>query len=289
MALFDPWASAALAGVFGLLIGSFLNVVIHRLPKMLEQQWAAEYAHYAAEGTEGPEVTAPAISLSHPRSACPNCGHAIRWHQNIPILSYLALRGRCAGCGTRISLRYPLVELFTATLFAFCAWRWGITPTGAAWCLFCAVIVALAGIDWDTTLLPDDLTLPLLWAGLLASALQWTDVPLFSAVMGAAAGYLSLWSVYWGFKLATGKEGMGYGDFKLFAALGAWFGWQALVPIILMASVIGAIVGIAMKLTSGLREGGYVPFGPFLAGAGLTALVFGPQAVMQHLLGWLGL
>lgn len=289
MAFFDPWASAALAGVFGLLIGSFLNVVIHRLPKMLEQQWAAEYAHYAAEGTEGPEVTAPAISLSHPRSACPNCGHAIRWHQNIPILSYLALRGRCAGCGTRISLRYPLVELFTATLFAFCAWRWGITPTGAAWCLFCAVIVALAGIDWDTTLLPDDLTLPLLWAGLLASALQWTDVPLFSAVMGAAAGYLSLWSVYWGFKLATGKEGMGYGDFKLFAALGAWFGWQALVPIILMASVIGAIVGIAMKLTSGLREGGYVPFGPFLAGAGLTALVFGPQAVMQHLLGWLGL
>ncbi len=289
MAFFDPWASAALAGVFGLLIGSFLNVVIHRLPKMLEQQWAAEYAHYAAEGTEVPEATAPAIGLSHPRSACPSCGHAIRWHQNIPILSYLALRGRCAGCGTRISLRYPLVELFTATLFAFCAWRWGITPTGAAWCLFCAVIVALAAIDWDTTLLPDDLTLPLLWAGLLASALQWTDVPLFSAVMGAAAGYLSLWSVYWGFKLATGKEGMGYGDFKLFAALGAWFGWQALVPIILMASVIGAIVGIAMKLTSGLREGGYVPFGPFLAGAGLTALVFGPQAVMQHLLGWLGL
>jgi len=287
--VFDPWASAALAGIFGLLIGSFLNVVIHRLPKILEQQWAAEYAHYAAKGAEVSETQVPAISLSHPRSACPNCGHAIRWYQNIPVLSYLALRGRCAGCAKRISLRYPLVELTTATLFAFCAWRWGITPTGAAWCLFCAVIVALAGIDWDTTLLPDDLTLPLLWAGLLASALQWTDVPLFSAVMGATAGYLSLWSVYWGFKLATGKEGMGYGDFKLFAALGAWFGWQALVPIILMASVIGAIVGIAMKLTSGLREGGYVPFGPFLAGAGLTALIFGPQAVMQHLLGWLGL
>lgn len=287
--VFDPWASAALAGIFGLLIGSFLNVVIHRLPKMLEQQWAAEYAHYAAEGAEASETQAPAISLSHPRSACPNCGHAIRWYQNIPVLSYLALRGRCAGCAKRISLRYPLVELITAALFAFCAWRWGVTPTGAAWCLFCAVIVALAAIDWDTTLLPDDLTLPLLWAGLLAAALQWTDVPLFSAVMGAAAGYLSLWSVYWGFKLATGKEGMGYGDFKLFAALGAWFGWQALVPIILMASVIGAIVGIAMKLTSGLREGGYVPFGPFLAGAGLTALVFGPQAVMQQFLGWLGL
>ena len=287
--VFDPWASAALAGIFGLLIGSFLNVVIHRLPKILEQQWAAEYAHYAAEGAEVSEAQAPAISLSHPRSTCPNCGHAIRWYQNIPVLSYLALRGRCAGCAKRISLRYPLVELITAALFAFCAWRWGVTPTGAAWCLFCAVIVALAAIDWDTTLLPDDLTLPLLWAGLLAAALQWTDVPLFSAVMGAAAGYLSLWSVYWGFKLATGKEGMGYGDFKLFAALGAWFGWQALVPIILMASVIGAIVGIAMKLTSGLREGGYVPFGPFLAGAGLTALVFGPQAVMQQFLGWLGL
>ena len=262
--VFDPWASAALAGIFGLLIGSFLNVVIHRLPKILEQQWAAEYAHYAAEGAEASEAQAPAISLSHPRSACPNCGHAIRWYQNIPVLSYLALRGRCAGCAKRISLRYPLVELITAALFAFCAWRWGVTPTGAAWCLFCAVIVALAAIDWDTTLLPDDLTLPLLWAGLLAAALQWTDVPLFSAVMGAAAGYLSLWSVYWGFKLATGKEGMGYGDFKLFAALGAWFGWQALVPIILMASVIGAIVGIAMKLASTLREGKYVPFGPFL-------------------------
>lgn len=287
--VFDPWASAALAGIFGLLIGSFLNVVIHRLPKILEQQWAAEYAHYTAEGAEVSEAQAPAISLSHPRSTCPNCGHAIRWYQNIPVLSYLALRGRCAGCAKRISLRYPLVELITAALFAFCAWRWGVTPTGAAWCLFCAVIVALAAIDWDTTLLPDDLTLPLLWAGLLAAALHWIDVPLFSAVMGAAAGYLSLWSVYWGFKLATGKEGMGYGDFKLFAALGAWFGWQALVPIILMASVIGAIVGIAMKLTSGLREGGYVPFGPFLAGAGLTALVFGPQAVMQQFLGWLGL
>ncbi len=287
--MLDSAGSFALAFIFGLLIGSFLNVVIHRLPKMLEQQWAAEYAHYAAESAEVPDATASAISLSHPRSACPHCGHAIRWYQNIPVLSYLALRGRCAGCSTRISLRYPLVELTTAALFAFCAWRWGITPTGAVWCLFCAVIVALAAIDWDTTLLPDDLTLPLLWAGLLASALQWTDVPLFSAVMGAAAGYLSLWSVYWGFKLATGKEGMGYGDFKLFAALGAWFGWQALVPIILMASVIGAIVGIAMKLTSGLREGGYVPFGPFLAGAVLTALVFGPQAVMQHLLCWLRL
>jgi len=288
----DPVEGAVLAGVFGLLIGSFLNVVIHRLPKMLEQQWAQECAQFAAQSTAqdaAPPEPPPPISLSKPRSACPACGHAIRWYENIPVLSYIALRGRCSACKTHISPRYPLVELATGVLFAFCAWRWGITPAGAAWCLFCALIVALAFIDWDTTLLPDDLTLPLLWAGLLASALQWTHVPLFSAVMGAAAGYLSLWSVYWGFKLATGKEGMGYGDFKLFAALGAWFGWQALVPIILIASVIGAIVGIALKFTSGLREGGYVPFGPFLAGAGLAALVFGPATVMHALLGPLGL
>lgn len=294
--LMDPVVDAVIAGVFGLLIGSFLNVVIHRLPRMLEQQWAAEYAEYAASGQpDGAVAPAPTpaeaerITLSHPRSACPSCGHAIRWYENIPILSYLALRGRCAACKGRISLRYPVVELITGALFAFCVWRWGITPTGAAWCLFCALLVALAGIDWDTTLLPDNLTLPLLWAGLLAAALQWSGTPLLASVYGAAAGYLSLWSVYWAFKLATGKEGMGYGDFKLFAALGAWFGWEALVPIILIASVIGAIVGIAMKFTSGLREGGYVPFGPFLAGAGLTALLFGPQTVMQALLRMLGL
>lgn len=281
----DPGAAAAVAAVFGLLIGSFLNVVIHRLPRMLEQQWAEECAQYA--GQEAP--AAEAISLSQPRSSCPACQHPIRWYENIPVLSYLFLRGRCSACGTRIGLRYPLVELCTGALFGWCAWRHGLTPTGAAWALFCALLVALACIDWDTTLLPDDLTLPLLWAGLLASALRWIQVPLFDAVVGAAAGYLSLWLVYWGFKLATGKEGMGYGDFKLFAALGAWFGWQALVPVILMASVIGAIVGIALKFTSGLREGGYVPFGPFLAGAGFVAFLFGPEAVMHTLLGALGL
>ena len=281
----------ALAGLLGLLIGSFLNVVIHRLPKMMERQWALEYAHYAAEQSGNAlqqEQTAP-FGLSHPRSACPHCQHAIRWYENIPVLSYLWLRGRCAGCKTRISLRYPLVELLTGALFALCAWRWGLSPTAGAWAVFCALLVALAGIDWDTTLLPDDLTYPLLWAGLIAAALQWTNVPLFAAVMGAVAGYLSLWGVYWAFKLATGKEGMGYGDFKLFAALGAWFGWQALVPIILMASVIGAIVGIAMKFSSGLREGGYIPFGPFLAGAGLVALLAGPQQVMHFIFALLGL
>ena len=281
----------ALAGLLGLLIGSFLNVVIHRLPKMMERQWALEYAHYAAEqsGNALPQEQTAPFGLSHPRSACPHCQHAIRWYENIPVLSYLWLRGRCAGCKTRISLRYPLVELLTGALFALCAWRWGLSPTAGAWAVFCALLVALAGIDWDTTLLPDDLTYPLLWAGLIAAALQWTNVPLFAAVMGAVAGYLSLWGVYWAFKLATGKEGMGYGDFKLFAALGAWFGWQALVPIILMASVIGAIVGIAMKFSSGLREGGYIPFGPFLAGAGLVALLVGPQQVMHFIFALLGL
>lgn len=269
---------AGLAGVLGLLIGSFLNVVIYRLPKIMERQWAAECAELA--GKE-PEVT-ETFNLVVPRSRCQQCGHPIRAHENIPVLSYLFLRGKCSSCGTRISPRYPLVELVTAALFAWCGWRWGLTVTGLAWCGFSAAIVALAMIDWDTTLLPDDITLPLLWAGLVVAALKWNPaVHLQDALWGAVGGYLSLWLVYWSFKLVTGKEGMGYGDFKLFAALGAWFGWTALVPIILMASVIGAIVGIALKLNSSLREGGYVPFGPFLAAAGLTAMVFGPQSILR--------
>ncbi len=288
-----PWFDAALAGVLGLLVGSFLNVVIYRLPKMMERQWAAECAEYA--GMTGEQVSpahippADSFNLAQPRSRCQACGHQLRWYENIPVLSYLFLRGRCSSCGASISIRYPLVELTTAALFFFCVQQWGATVTGLAWCGFAALLVSLAFIDWDTTLLPDDLTLPLLWAGLLASALQWIDVPLYSSVVGAAAGYLSLWLVYWGFKLVTGKEGMGYGDFKLFAALGAWFGWQALVPLILMASVVGAIVGITMKFSHQLREGGYVPFGPFLVGAGLLAMVLGPNTVLQTLLGTLGL
>jgi leader peptidase (prepilin peptidase)/N-methyltransferase len=258
---------------------------------MMERQWAAECAEYAATaGIAAPAaVQTEVFNLSQPRSRCQACGHQLRWYENIPVLSYVFLRGRCSSCGVGISARYPLVELFTAGLFFFCVQHWGATSAGLAWCFFSAILVALAFIDWDTTLLPDDLTLPLLWAGLLASALQWIEVPLFSAVMGAVAGYLSLWLVYWGFNLATGKEGMGYGDFKLFAALGAWFGWQALVPLILMASVVGAIVGIALKLASSLREGGYVPFGPFLAGAGFLGMVFGPQALLDNLLKSLGL
>ncbi|HXD43215.1 MAG TPA: A24 family peptidase [Ramlibacter sp.] len=274
--LVSPLIDAGLAGVLGLLVGSFLNVVIYRLPQMLERQWAAECAELAGKPVE----EAPPFNLVSPRSRCRQCGHLIRWYENVPILSYLLLRGKCSACGAAIGLRYPLVEFATAALFFLSVWHWGATPAGAAWCGFSAAIVALALIDWDTTLLPDDITLPLLWAGLIVAALRWTDVTLPQALWGAVAGYLSLWLIYQGFKLLTGKEGMGYGDFKLFAALGAWFGWTALIPIILMASIIGAVVGIAMKFSSGLREGGYVPFGPFLAGAGLTAMIFGPGAIL---------
>jgi leader peptidase (prepilin peptidase) / N-methyltransferase len=273
-----PEFDALLAGIFGLLIGSFLNVVIYRLPKMMEQQWA----HEAAELSGKELLPAAKFNLLVPRSRCSACGHVIRWYENIPVVSYLFLKGKCAACGSPYSVRYPIVEAVTGVLFFFCVWRWGWSPTALAWSGFSAALLVLALIDWDTTLLPDDVTLPLLWAGLLVAALQWNPaVSLNSALWGAVAGYLSLWLVYWAFKLATGKEGMGYGDFKLFAALGAWFGWPALVPMILMASVIGAVIGIVMKFSSGLREGGYVPFGPFLAGAGFTAMVFGPQSILR--------
>ena len=271
--------AVALLGVLGLLVGSFLNVVIHRLPKMMERQWAAECAELQGKANETETPTAR-YNLVVPRSACPHCGHVIHWYENIPVLSYLALRGRCSQCHAGIGLRYPTVEVATGLLFAWVGWRWGFTFTGLAWCGFAAAVVALACIDWDTTLLPDDITLPLLWAGIVAAALGLTSTRLPEAVWGAVGGYLSLWLIYWGFKLLTGKEGMGYGDFKLFAAFGAWFGWPALVPIILMASVIGAVIGIGIKLVGRLREGGYVPFGPFLALGGLTAMVFGPAAIL---------
>ena len=276
---------AALASVFGLLIGSFLNVVIYRLPKMMERQWARECAEYAQASIELPAAISKPIAtfnLLVPRSRCSACGHCILWYENIPVLSYLFLRGKCSACNARYGIRYPLVELVVGGLFFLCVWRWGLSPTAVVWCGFSAALVLLAMIDWDTTLLPDDITLPLIWGGLMSAALQFNPlVSLSASLWGAVAGYLSLWLVYWAFKLVTGKEGMGYGDFKLFAALGAWFGWQALIPMILMASVIGAVVGIAMKLTTGLREGGYVPFGPFLASAGFTAMFFGPQTILR--------
>jgi leader peptidase (prepilin peptidase)/N-methyltransferase len=292
-------------GVLGLVIGSFLNVVIHRLPLMLERQWWRDVAQQLADvdswrrvfrvAEPAPVTQAgtavaksldglPALGIARPRSRCPSCGHEIAWHENIPLLGWLRLGGRCSACKTRIPVRYPLVELATGALFAAVGWRFGPTAAAMLWCGAVAALVALAAIDWDTTVLPDALTLPLLWAGILAAALGYT-IPLSTAVWGAVAGYLSLWSVYWLFKLTTGKEGMGYGDFKLLAALGAWLGWQMIVPIVLLASVIGAVVGIAMKMSSTLREGRYVPFGPFLAGAGIVVMLAGAPTVLR-VLGW---
>ncbi len=301
----SPW----LLGLLGLMVGSFLNVVVHRLPRVLERQWwgdvAAQLADYesfarlfpalAADprlqpqplsaGLEASLQALPPLSISKPRSRCPACGQTIRWYQNIPVFSWLALRGRCAACGAGIGWRYPLVELATGALFAALAWRLGAQPVALLWCGAGAALLALALIDWDTTLLPDALTQPLLWAGLVCSALGWLPgLSLLQSVWGAVVGYLSLWSVYWLFKLVTGKEGMGFGDFKLLAALGAWLGWQAILPIVLMASVIGAVVGLVMKASGSLREGRYVPFGPFLAGGGLVVMLAGVPAA----LGWIG-
>ena len=264
--------AVALLGLLGLLIGSFLNVVIYRLPKMMEHQWEVECA--LAAGQAAPAQ--PPFNLVVPRSTCPHCGAGIAWYDNIPLVSYSVLGGRCRHCQASIPLRYPMVELCTALLFAFCGWRWGMGAAALAWCAFLAGMLCLALIDWDSTLLPDSIVLPLLWLGLIGANLQWTGVTLEQSLWGAVAGYLSLWSVYWVFKLATGKEGMGYGDFKLLACLGAWFGWQALIPIILMSSVIGAVVGIMLKLHEGLREGGVMPFGPFLVGAGMVCLFANP-------------
>src|SRR5436309_13893411 len=304
-ATLDFLLSPPVLALLGLCIGSFLNVVIHRMPHLLERQWWSDVGHQLADlqswqrvfGSAAPAPVAqagsaltkslgelPHFGLSRPASRCPSCGHAIAWHENIPVLSYLRLKGRCSACGTRISPRYPLIELFTAARFAAVGWRFGTQPVALLWCAMVAVLVALAAIDWDTTVLPDALTLPLLWGGLLASALGWT-LPLTAALWGAVAGYLSLWSVYWLFKLTTGKEGMGFGDFKLLAALGAWLGWPMILPIVLGASVIGAAVGIVMKLTGALREGRYVPFGPFLAGAGVVVMLAGSQRVLDWL-GW---
>lgn len=300
-ALLSPWG----LGLLGLIVGSFLNVVVHRLPLMLERQWWADVAHQLADtesyrrvfGQPAPAAAGatasalgrqveqlPVLGLARPASRCPTCGHRIRWYENVPVLSWLVLRGRCSACRTPIAPRYPFVELLTGALFAAVAWRFGGQPVALLWCAVVAVLLALSAIDWDTTVLPDAMTLPLAWAGLVAAALGWT-IPWSQALWGAVAGYLSLWSVYWLFKLTTGKEGMGQGDFKLLAALGAWLGWQAILPIILFASVIGAVVGIGMKATGALREGRFVPFGPFLAGGGVAVLLIGLPTVLDWM-GW---
>jgi len=286
--------------VLGLLIGSFLNVVIHRVPIMLEREWRTQASEILATGEEGratgplgaeaatPATTSAPYNLFVPRSACVKCGTMITASQNIPILSYLLLKGRCAKCGVRISPRYPVVELTTAILSALVAWKFGFTwYTGAALLLTWSLI-ALSGIDIDHQLLPDNITLPLLWIGLLLSLMGTVTgiglpVDPRSSIIGAVAGYLSLWSVYHLFRLVTGKEGMGYGDFKLLAALGAWLGWQMLLPIILLSAFTGAVVGIALIVTRGRDRNIPIPFGPYLAGGGWIALMWGQELVGSYL------
>ena len=274
----DTHIFAVVCGLLGLLVGSFLNVVIHRLPKMMAREWTEQCA--ALRDEEAP--AASPYNLVVPRSACPACGHAIGALENIPLLSYAWLRGKCAGCGIHISARYPLVELVTGALSAFAAWHFGFGWAAAGALLFIWALVALSFIDFDTQLLPDSITLPLLWLGLLFN-LTGVYVPLAVAVVGAALGYLILWSVYWLFKLVTGKEGMGYGDFKLLAAIGAWLGWKILPVVILLSSVIGALVGIGLIVLARRGRSVPIPFGPYLAGAGLVALFWGERILQAYL------
>ncbi|MCF8149411.1 MAG: A24 family peptidase [Burkholderiaceae bacterium] len=276
--LADPLVFAWVAGVLGLMVGSFLNVVIHRLPIMMERDWAAQCAELRNE----PAPEFEPLTLSKPRSRCPQCGHSITVMENIPILSWLLLRGRCKGCAKPISVRYPLIEAVTGLLFAFVAWKFGFSVAGVGALVFIGALVALTGIDFDTQLLPDDITLPLLWLGLALNAFgAYTDLK--SAVIGAMAGYLSLWVVYWGFKLATGKEGMGYGDFKLLAALGAWLGWQMLPVTILLSSFVGAVVGLALMVLTRRGRNVPIPFGPYLAAAGVISLIWGKPLTHAYL------
>lgn len=267
-----------LPGLLGLVIGSFLNVVIHRLPQMLQAQWDAEAVHAHETATQAPTRS---YNLARPGSHCPHCQHALHWHDNIPVLSYLLLKGRCRHCQAPIGWRYPGVELVSAALFVWMFTRHGFGIEALAWSGFAAALVALAAIDADTTLLPDAITQPLTWSGLLASSMHLTGLSLSASLWGAVAGYLFLWSVYWLFKLVTGKEGMGQGDFKLLAALGAWLGWPALLSLVLIASISGALLGLWLRLRKKLPEEGYIPFGPFLVLAGLWVMGFGPVPGLQ--------
>jgi leader peptidase (prepilin peptidase)/N-methyltransferase len=299
----SPAALAAMAVLLGLLVGSFLNVVIHRMPRVLSREWRTQSVELMCEWADdeaAPEAlrkaslelaevrkslaATPPYNLVSPRSACPKCGHKITALQNIPVLSWLWLRGRCAGCGTSISARYPVVEAITGLISGYVAWRFGFSVATVGALLFCWALIAATFIDFDTQLLPDDITLPLLWAGLLFN-LGATFTPLPSAVIGAIAGYLVLWSVYWVFKYATGKEGMGYGDFKLLAAIGAWLGWKMLPAVILLSSLVGAVVGLLLIWLAKHGRQVPIPFGPYLAAAGIIALLWGDainRAYLQH-------
>ncbi len=271
--------SPAFLAVLGLLVGSFLNVVIHRMPLMMERGWRMDSAELLGVTIE----PVPEISLSTPRSRCPSCGHPIRWYENIPVASWLVLRGKCSACKAPISVRYPAIEVLTGVLFAACGLHFGAQPTVLLWCGLCATLVALAFIDLDTTFLPDDLTQPLVWAGIVSAALGWTGTSLIASVGGAVVGYLALWVVYHAYRIIRGREGMGAGDFKLLAALGAWMGWQAIPSIILLSSAVGALVGIALVVFRQHDREVPIPFGPYLAGGGVAALFFGVQ--LSHL--WL--
>jgi leader peptidase (prepilin peptidase)/N-methyltransferase len=284
----EPAMLAVACAMLGLVVGSFLNVVIHRLPRMLERDWdgqAADLLEHRGEADAAAKLRgdhAGRYNLVTPNSTCPHCGHAIRAHENIPIASYLFLRGRCAGCKARISPRYPIVEAISGVLSAYIGWRYGFTLVMAGALLFVWSLIALTAIDLDTQLLPDDITLPLLWIGLLVN-LNGGFVPLSTAVIGAVAGYLSLWSVYWLFKLTTGKEGMGYGDFKLLGAIGAWLGWKMLPAVILLSSAVGAVVGISLIVFSRHGRNTPIPFGPYLAVAGLIAMFWGESINRTYL------
>jgi leader peptidase (prepilin peptidase)/N-methyltransferase len=274
----DPAVFAAAAGLFGLIVGSFLNVVIHRLPKMMERDWHCQCAELRGEDI----APAEPLTLATPPSRCPHCGHQITALENIPILSWLVLRGACSACKAPISIRYPIVEGVTGLMTAFAAWHFGFGWAAAGAILLVWAMIALTGIDFDTQLLPDSITLPLIWLGLLFN-IGGTFTSLTSAVIGAVAGYLSLWSVYWGFKLATGKEGMGFGDFKLLAAIGAWLGWQMLPLTILLSSFVGAVVGVALIVLAKRGRNVPIPFGPYLAAAGLLALFWGKPLNQTYL------
>ncbi len=271
-----------LCGTVGLMVGSFLNVVIHRLPKILTREWQQQCAEINGKETED----TPHYNLLVPRSACPHCGHNISALENIPIISYLVLRGKCKGCGAAISARYPIIEAVCGLLSAYIAWHFGFGLAACAALLLVWALLALTCIDIDTQLLPDDMTLPLLWLGLLFNLFN-TFTTLNNAVVGAMVGYLTLWSIYWLFKLITGKEGMGYGDFKLLAALGAWLGWQMLPLVILLSSLVGAVVGITLIVVARHGRNVPIPFGPYLAGGGLIALLWG-QTLTQGYLHMLG-
>jgi leader peptidase (prepilin peptidase) / N-methyltransferase len=273
-----PGLWCVIAAVVGLCVGSFLNVVIHRLPKMLEHGWADQCAELRGEDP----AERPRYNLFTPRSACPHCKHSIGALENIPVVSYLFQRGKCTHCGGPISARYPVVEIAATALAVAAAWRFGPTYQSIAIAGFLWVLLALSVIDIDTQLLPDSLTLPLLWAGLIVNSFGLL-VPIQDALWGAVAGYLVLWLVYWAFKLLTGKDGMGYGDFKLLAALGAWLGWQMLPVIILLSSVVGAVIGILMIVLRGRDRTIPIPFGPYLAGAGALAAFFGKTLIAMYL------